>query len=296
MEPALEVIQRALQGEPGARAFLERTTSVYILDVTDSANPKTYGCWNYIHQALNEIERYEARQTAPVELVYHVRLLATMALRVARRSPLGDRALVTTCIENASEYHGSASQSDWLIELNLELREIVMGRIAAMAFDFNFHRRNGTINPSVFSDRVVLDTFCAILSANAVSSGPLAIQHFAREWIVPSARSIPPFAVTSVVFHLALEGARKSAPAGTKNTLQELSVPVISTVLTPALQEAISEDKDGVNAEFYDREVKIAVAAKGLASMQAWCDATDLSLPQIRHICNKSGVSFHCDD
>jgi hypothetical protein len=291
MEPALDVIQRALQGQQGARSFLERTTSVYVLDVTDSANPKTYGCWNYIHQALNEVERYEARQT-PISLVSHVRLLATMALRVARRSLSGDRALVATCIANAAEYRGSDSQSDWLIELNYELREIVMGRIAAMAFDFNFYRNNGGAgSPSAFSDRVVLDTFCAILSANAVSSGPLAIHHFALEWVVPSARSIPPFALVCVVHHLALEGMRKSAPAGTKDTLQDLSVSVVSAVLTPTLQEVVIDDKGGDSIVPANKDTRNAVAAKILLALQAWCDATDLSLPQIRHICTKVGVS-----
>ena len=230
----MDVVHRALHGDPGARSFLERTTSVYVLDVTDASKPKTYGCWNFIHQAMNEVERYEARFSQntyalqqEASLVAHVRLLATMALRVARRSPSRDRALVATCIANASQYSGTESQSQWLIDLNLELREIVMGRIAAMAFDFSFHRKTGAHGHSAFADPVVMDTFCAILSANAVFSGANAIRHFASEWIIPSSRNLPAFALASVVLHLASEGMRKSAPAGTKDMLQQLSVSVM---------------------------------------------------------------------
>jgi hypothetical protein len=132
MEPALDVINRTLQGDSRARSFLERTTSIYVLDLTDPSKPKTYGCWNFIHQAMNEVERYETKfmQTCcPTDLnngsglVSHVRLLASAALRVARRSPASDKAIVATCIANAAEYHGSDSQSQWLIDLNLELRD-----------------------------------------------------------------------------------------------------------------------------------------------------------------------------
>lgn len=294
MEPALDVMSRALQGDPGARSFLEQTTSVYVLDVTDTANPKTYGCWNFIHQAMNEVERFEASHPptggAPV-LVNHCRLLSTMALRVARRSPSKDRSLVLTCISNASEYTASLSQLQWLIDLNLELREIVMGRIAAMAFDFSFHRMVGPHGQSAFADRVVMDTFCAVLSANAVASGPQAIQHFATEWVIPSSRNLPPFAVASVVLHLASEGIRKSSPAGTKETLQKLSSPVIVIVLAPTLSDATSDNSGGLTSSLTPHQEGTRTATVCLRAIKAWCAATDLSLPQINHICTKANVS-----
>jgi hypothetical protein len=104
------------------------------------------------------------------------------------------------------------------VYLNLELREIVIGRIAAMAFDFSFHYRTSPNGKSAFADRIVMDMYCSILSANAVASGPLAVRTFATEWIIPSSINLPPFSVASVVLHLALEAQRKSAPAGTKDT------------------------------------------------------------------------------
>jgi len=294
MEPALDVINRALQGDSGARTFLEQTSSIYVLDVTDSSKPKTYGCWNFIHQAMNEVERHEARFPSSDDhaivpktgegLVSHARLLTSMALRVARRSPATDKALVAKCISNASHYSGSGSQSQWLIDLNLELREIVMGRIAAMAFDFSFHRRTGPHSRSAFADRVVMDSLCSILSANAISSGVAATKHFATEWIIPSSTNLPSFAVTSVILHLASEGKRTAAPAGTKDMLQQLSVASMSLILVPTLSDAVSEESS-------DSECMHA-AAKGLRAMKMWCDATDLSLPQIKHICSKVDVSF----
>jgi hypothetical protein len=293
MEPALDVIDRALQGDPGARSFLERTSSIYVLDVTISSKPKTYGCWNFIHQAMNEVERFEANDhklpQQGANLVGHARLLASLALRVARRSPVADQALVATCIDNASQYSGSNSQSQWLTDLNLELREIVMGRVAAMAFDFSFHRKAGPHGHSAFADHVVMDTFCAILSANAVSSGPAAIGQFAAEWIFPSSTDLPSFAVASVVQHLGAEAARKSSPAGTKDMLQQMSVPAMTVVLVPILLDAISEDDSDKSPS--SRLTSSQVVAVCVRAMKTWCDATDLSLPQIKHVCSKIGVS-----
>jgi hypothetical protein len=293
MEPALDVINRALHGDSGARSFLERTVSLYVLDVIDTSSPKTYGCWNFIHQSMNEVERYEARHLTQVtngrNLTDHVRMLSSMALKVARRGPAVDKALVITCISNASQYNGSADQSQWLVDLNLELREIVMGRIAATAFDFSFHQRNWPSGRSAFADHVVMDTFCAVLSANAVASGPEAVRNFVTEWIIPSCKSLPTFSVSSVVLHLASEGMRKLAPAGTKDVLQQLSFPTMSIVLVPILVETVANDGEGNGNS--SREETSRIAAMTLRAMKAWCDSTDLSLPLIKHICSKVNVS-----
>jgi hypothetical protein len=294
MEPALDVVNRALQGDVGARSFLERTTSLYVLDVTDVSNPKTYGCWNFIHQAMNEIERYEARDLSGEwngrSLSFHVRMIASMALKVARRGPLADKALITTCTSNASQYNGSVDQSRWLVDLNLELREIVMGRIAAMAFDFSFHQQTWMNGRSAFADHVALDTFCAVLSANAVSSGPKAVGTFATEWIIPSSKSLPTFSVVSVILHLASEGMRKAAPVGTKDTLQQLSFPIMSIVLVPILADYLTMNAASNGMSMRDENSQIA--AMSLRAMKVWCDSTDLSLPLIKHICSKVNVSI----
>lgn len=307
MEPALDVIGRALQGDPGACSFLDRTSSIYVLDATDSSKPKTYGCWNFIHQAMNEVERYEANflRNNQIHMLQngagldsHVKLLATMALRVARRSPDIDRSLVSTCVVNAgSQFAGTAEQSRWLIDLNLELREIVMGRIAAMAFDFTFHKQDGPHGHSAFADPTVMEIFCAVLASNAVSSGPLAVRHFVTEWIVPSARTLPPFAVACVTLHLALAALRKAAPAGTKDTLQQLSASVVSRVLAPVFVDAVSEDASlPDNSEPAVRHEKNnEVAATCIRALDRWCAATDLSLAQIKHICSKAEVRMDSD-
>jgi hypothetical protein len=222
---------------------------------------------------------------------------------VARRSPSTDTTLVATCVLNAysSQHHGAekdSKQLQWLVDLNLELREIVIGRIAAMAFDFSFHRVTGTGpngsgnsggQSSAFADRVVMDMFCAILSANAVATGPTAVKTFATEWIIPSSSKLPPFAVAAVVLHLANEGLlQPSAPAGTKDTLQQLSLPVMNTVLVPILANAVSGDEGGTGT----REERAQVASMCLRAMKTWCDATDLSLAQIKHLCSKVEVSM----
>lgn len=289
MEPALDVLDRSLQGDPGALSFLDRTSSIYVLDATDMSKPKTYGCWNFIHQAINEIERAEAALTSTT-LSAHVQLLANMALRVARRSNDLDKHLVATCIENAAKYHGSASDAQKLIDINVEIRDIVMGRIAALALDPSFHRQGSS---STFSDTVVMEMFCAVLAANAVSNGPAAVNHLISEWILPSAVNLPPFCLSCVALHLGFEASRKSAPAGTQDMLQQVSSVVMAGVLAPVLSEAIKESNSNTEATsgmaYHERNCR--VAALSLKAVDQWCSATDLSLAQIRHVCNKVQVS-----
>lgn len=306
MEPALDVIGKALHGDPGACSFLDRTSSIYVLDATDVSKPKTYGCWNFIHQAMNEVERYEANFARNNQLHAlqngaglngHVKLLATMALRVARRSPTVDSSLVATCVANAGSQlaNGTSDQSQWLVDLNLELREIVMGRIAAMAFDFSFHREHGPHGHSAFADPAVMEVFCAVLSSNAVSSGPVAVRHFLTEWIVPSAKTLPPYSVACVTLHLALSTLRKASPAGSKDVLQQLSAPCVASVLGPVLVDAISETSHSSNSTSDDvtspHERNNLIAATCIRALERWCAATDLSLAQIKHICSKVEVS-----
>jgi hypothetical protein len=76
--------------------------------------PKIFGCWNFLHQAMNEIERFEDEQNhaavtstttnnnnnTPPSLLPETRLLAEFAVKVARRSDDLDRQKVATCVEN----------------------------------------------------------------------------------------------------------------------------------------------------------------------------------------------------
>ena len=136
-----------------ARSFLSTTCSVYVLDadmgasgttsivtansptstnvVGQSSNldhnanmPKLFGCWNFLHQALNEIERFEDEQNhlptqnkAPLSLLPQTRLLAEFAVKVARRSDDLDQQKVATCVENfcnstSSSIGGENSNTD----------------------------------------------------------------------------------------------------------------------------------------------------------------------------------------
>lgn len=295
MDPALDVLNRALAGDHGAHSFLDRTSSIYVLDATDPNKPKTYGGWNFIHQALNEIERHEAVNTnngSSAGLTGHVQLLTILAERVARRSPSVDRTLLTTCIANASQ--GNQVDTDGLIALNAEIREIVMGRLAAMAFDFSFHNLTDP-QVSAFSNPVAMEKLCAVLAANAVSSGPQAVQHFMVEWVIPSVRSLPPYSVASVTCHLAIEALRKGAPAGTRDVLQRLSQSVVAIVLAPVLVEAVSDGRDFSNS-ISNRDQTTRVAAVSLRALERWCTVTDMSLPQVKHICVKVKVRIYHHD
>lgn len=366
----MDILQRALLGEPGALSFLNRTSSIYLLDATDPTKPKTYGCWNFINQAMNELERYEATMmrmnnnshqnssqttsattphastiaTATLQVTLPlVQLLATLAQRVAQRSPASDKALVATCISNASQVYlnskGSSSatsqlphEAQALIQANHELREIVMGRIAAMVFDPTYHRpsptssgvpshnnnnNNNTNNhhhhqmqqlpESAFANPMAMESFCAVLAANAVSSGPNAMNHFVTEWIVPSVPTLPPFAVVCVTLHVAEEAMRTpSAPAGSRDMLQRLVSLILTHVLGPILADAILESNpETSNSSSGSRSngsgssggggssshtLNQRIAAIALRALERWCVVTGLSLGQVKSICHEVKV------
>jgi hypothetical protein len=149
-----------------------------------------------------------------------------------------------------------------------------------------------------------METFCAVLAANAVSNGPSAVNHLVSEWIVPSAANLPPFCLACVTLHLALEASRKTAPIHTQDMLQRLSNIVMASVLAPVLVETITEknattttteDNTSPNGSVLSRhEHNSRIAALSLRAMDQWCAVTDLSLAQIRHICSKVKVRTAC--
>lgn len=65
----LDFLDRAMRGDPNALAFLEQTASIYIFDTaSDPGRAQVYGCWDFLHHALNEVERYEAQYDSYVLL------------------------------------------------------------------------------------------------------------------------------------------------------------------------------------------------------------------------------------
>jgi len=251
MELALDILDRALRSEPAAISVLERTASIYVLNASCRSAPQTYGCWDFLSQALNEIERYEAasrfNRHPEVGFENHVQLLCMMSCKAARRSPESDRRLIGICLRNSGQYYVSFEDSQMLINKNTHMREQVMGRVAATAFDFSFHRipeKPIPIRPlSAFSNLVAMEGLCKIVAANSVSSGPEAIREIVLGWIVPSFRNLPPFAVAAVILHLANEAMGKSAPCGTKEILGCLKHEVFPNILYPLLEDSLRDSE-----------------------------------------------------
>ena len=291
---AMEVISQALAHEHSpehsqkARSFLERTCSIYVLDV---ATNTTYGGWDLLHQAFNEVDRLESQdhgETSSIVLVPPLRLLATIALKLARRSDRQDQQLLSTCLQNAAQYHGSTEDQLLLLNRNQELRDIVIGRIAAICFDERFHNmpEEQNITKSSLRDTLVMETLCATLSANAISNSK--IRPFLVEWILPSASSMPPLALSCVILRLAREAQSPSTPAGIQESLQTLSGPVVSGILTPILQNSLSSEG---SQEDTANSTRHRLATTTLLALRQWCQATDLSLAQIKHCGSKHNVS-----
>lgn len=306
----IDILDRSLKGDSGALGFLERTASIYVFDGTNSGQPKTYGCWDFLNQALNEIERYEdwTRRQQPHQssqwtcLDGHVQLLATMSRRAARRSPASDQRLIKICLANASQYHGSPDQARQLVAINSQLRERVMGRIAAIVFDFSFHRPPSYSNshPSAFSNPISIEFLCSIAATNAIASGPDEFIHLVEDWIVPSVSTMPPFSIASVAFHLAGEAMGKAAPTGTRDTLKnKLFKPIISEVLGPVLVDAIRESDTGARNDAstslshpFQTVNNHRIAAMAIKALDKWCIATQESIVVVMQICSSTNVNI----
>lgn len=307
MDPALAILDRALKGDVGALSFLERTASIYVFDGTNPGQPKICGAWDFLSQALTEVERYETRAASIptsqlMNLDGHVQLLATMSTRAARRSPLADQKLVEVCLTNAA-YHGSNEQAHHLISTNRHMREREMGRLAAMVFDFSYHHNGRSMGAgagtyqSAFSNPITMESLCAIVAANAISNGPNDFVHLVSSWIVPSIDNLPPYAVASVTCHLAAEAVGKNAPVGIEEALKtQLFEPIVSKVLAPMLQEAVREsDHNDDKAGGRLKNQKIAsMVFKGL---ERWSSAASCSLVRINQVCKNTNVCqnvFEC--
>jgi len=319
MDPTLSILDRALKGDAGALSFLVRTSSIYVYDSThtnpQNNQPTICGAWDFLNQALTEVERYESRifhaqaqgqKHEFVSMEAHVQLLATMSSRAARRSPAADQSLVEVCLSNAAHFreHGSNDLARDLILTNQQMRDRVMGRIATITFDFTNHRRGSSSGPNTgyqtaFSSPVSMDSLCAIVAANAISTGPHEVSSLVLNWIVPSMNNMPPFSIAAVVYHLASESINKSAPVGTNDNMKALLDPIVSKILAPMVQEAIRESDHGndvVNkssVETGGRAQCHRIAAMTLKSLERWCAATTCSIAQVKQICRKVNVSDH---
>ena len=304
MEQSLDILDRALQGDPSALSFLERTASIYVLNYNAEGQHTTYGCWDFLNDALNEIERFEnnaarAGYTVALHIEPHVQLLCKMCQKAARRGRESDRRLITTCLTNAGIEINRITAAQTLVDLNCHMRERVMGRFATSAFDFSYANINSS--HSVFSRPATMEKLCSVLAANVIASGPAALKTFALEWLIPSATSMPPFSVIAIALHLGDEGLSNTVPVGTGEMLTHLSPPLVAKVIGPTLCEALRESDqsdthisiirgpaDAVSTTNYNHRL----SALSLRALERWCTAVDLRVVDLWNICKDSEVSL----
>lgn len=307
MDQALSILDRALKGDTGALTFLERTSAIYVYDCTtnpgsDPSRAKIFGAWDFLNQALHEIERHEAVALASlsntsmvhkdfVVLDPHVQLLATMARRAARRSSASDRRLVEVCLSNAAHFHehGSNEYGHYLTENNQQMRNRVMGRIATITFDFgnHVHVTNSSHSfASAFLNPICMDNLCSVVATNAIATGPHEFSSFVLGWIIPSMNAMPPYSVASVVYHLAVEALAKSAPRGSQDMLKNLFDPLLGKVIAPLLQESVRNSDNG-DSEMMgcDRNNNQRVAAMTFKALEKWCSAISCGMKKVRDVC-----------
>lgn len=289
MDPALTLLDKALKGDTGSLLFLERVASIYVFDGTDANHP-VIGIWDFLHQAISEVERYEAlygRKPDSLKLDAHVQMLGTMSRKSARRSPREDQKLVEVCLTNAAaaSFKGSNEDALHFIQQNHQNRTKVMGRIVALIFDFTNHRPS-TFH-TAFSNLVAMDTLCALVAANTIATGPQEFSKMILDWILPMFSNLPSFAVASVVYHLAVEVLGKEAPAGSLDMLRNvLFEPCITKILAPMLFESV-----GDNVLEGNRIVSHPSVAMTIKAIEKWCAAAGSSILRLKQICHSVNVS-----
>lgn len=337
MSHALNALDHALRGDPSGLSFLEQTASIYVLDATTPGHPTTYGWWDFLNNALTEVERYEEGLFAAINnssnnypfnnnyattngtnttanpLDSHVRLLATITRRIARRPPSSDKRLIGTCLSNASMTHlallSNPETSRMLLQSNAQLRERDMGRIAAIVFDYSFHdinnkkkkknntnANNAVVHNSAFSDPVAMEMMCGVIAANAVSTGPNAVRHLISNWIVPSCESLPSFSVVAILNHVAGETLGKGCPLGVKDVVKECVSEVFVKALGPLLVEASRESEEGNDESMIDGgggdNGNHRTAAMTLRAFDSWCKASSIGAVQLRNFFASTKVSL----
>ena len=303
MEQVLDILDRSLQGDTAALTFIERTASIYVLNYNAEGKHTTYGCWDFMNQALNEIERLEnnaarAGYTVNAHIEPHVQLLCKMCQGAARRGRESDRQLIGTCLANAGITIDCMPSAQSLVDSNCQMRERVMGRLATSAFDFSYP--NFKASQNIFSNPSTMDQLCGILAANVIASGPYALKKFALEWLIPSATSMPSFSVVSIVSHLGNECLTNSVPDGTNEMIRNLTPYFVSKIISPILADAfnesdVSSDADMVNLHRSD-SMKInfnhRLSALSLRALERLCKAVELSINDLANICEGSEVSY----
>jgi hypothetical protein len=290
MDPALSMLDKALKGDSGSLLFLERVASIYVFDGSNPSNQMIGGAWDFLNQALSEIERYEATKEGRLDYIpldAHLQLLATMSRKAARRSPTDDQKLVEVCLANAAQYCGSTEHAMHLIHQNNQNRIKVMGRVASLVFDFTNYRKTDHHVQTALSNPVSMDTLCALVAANTVSSGPQEFLNLILGWIIPMIHNLPPFAVASIVYHLAVETLGKGAPSGSLETLKnKLFEPCISKILAPMLLQSV-----GDNEEEGNRSISHRSAAMTLKAIERWCSAAGCNILRLKTIGQSVNVS-----
>ena len=275
---ALRALDQAVRGDPGGLSFIEQTATVYVLDAASTPGAlQVYGWWNFLNEALNDIERHEAEGMAVSSA--HVRLLSTVTRRVARRRPSVDRGLVAACIGNASAAASApladADVTRALLACNDELRGRTLGRIAAIAFDV------GPPGPpaSALADPIALEQFAGVIAANAVCAGPSSVGHLVSGWMLRSAGSLPRLSVSAVMYHVAMESMSKGRPNGIRDVMRTLASPVL---------KALGQ----IYIETLEESGEQRVAALSLRAIECWCRLNEIGTVRIGQIFAPTGVSL----
>ena len=274
---ALRALDQAVRGDPAGLSFIEQTATIYVLDAASTPGAlQVYGWWNFLNEALTDIERHEA-EGRTVSFA-HVRLLSTVTRRVARRRPVVDRQLVGACIENASTTSmnllANKEVTQALLASNDGLRKQTLGRIAAIVFD---------VGPSVASsslgDPIALEQFAGVIAANAVCTGPASVGHLVSEWMLQSAGSLPRLSVSAIMYHVAMESTSKGRPNGIRDATRALAPPVLR-VLGRIYVETLEESGEG------------RVVALSLRAIECWCRLNEVGTVRIGQIFAPTGVSL----
>ncbi len=186
----------------------------------------------------------------------------------------------------------NAQLSQSLVSSNAELRERNMGRIAAIVFDWSFHRTNSVAgqSTSAFSDPVAMEQFCGVLACNAVSSGPTAVRHLVSDWILPGVDSqqLPPQAVVAIILHISVEARGKGCPAGTKDVISALLPSVCMNIIGPILLESLRDGDEGGSSGGVN--INHRIAAISLRSLESWCRANEIGAVKLQKIFNLTNV------
>ena len=231
---------------------------------TCSGSGEVTGGWKHIQEALLEYDGLS--RSAAVDggkLVALLHFMCTMALKMARRKPLAEAEALVASARAARSI--TEQEASIMVAKEASMRSNVLKLLFQLAL-------SGSVAGSSEHGGAAADTLCAVLAANAASSGVAATEALLRE-LLSCSSSMPSLPFASVLKHLGIEAQSASCPERLESSLRRAAPEVLGVHLLRLLVEGNEESGDP------------KLASTAISAAQYWSEAADFTVVDFMAAC-----------